>query len=207
MRQLEELDRQKVDVVTRIILLNGPRQVGKDFIADKFVGEADSARKLPIMWLEKLAAMAEHGVPPSHVHAMERFKDEPINGVKDWQGLDVSALHGKTPRQVYIEYGERMRAEEGDTYFAKLWAKHAAQYRGYGYIVVPDVRFQPEVDEAVREFGAHNVLLVRVRQENYGWANDIGSYLKHMFVHDFDNTAQSPDVGIELHDVVRRMML
>lgn len=193
--------------MTRIILLNGPRQVGKDFIADRFVGEADSARKLPITVPGKLAAMAEHGVPPSHVHAMERFKDEPINGVKDWQGLDVSDLHGKTPRQVYIEYGERMRAEEGDTYFAKLWATHARQYRGYGYIVVPDVRFQPEVDEAVREFGAHNVLLVRVRQEDYGWTGDIGSYLKHIFVHDFDNTAQSPDVGLELHGVVRRMML
>lgn len=193
--------------MTRIVLLNGPRQVGKDFIGDKFVQEANSARKLPIMWPGKLAAMAEHGVPPSHVHAMERHKDEKINGVKDWQGIDVTGIHDKTPREVYIEYGERMREEHGEDYFANLWAEHARNYRGYAVIVVPDVRFQPEVTAACREFGEHNVLLVRVRQDDYDWQGDIGSYLTHWMAIEFDNTEQSPDVGLLLHERVQGLLL
>lgn len=195
--------------MTRIILLNGPRQAGKDFIADRYIENASSARKLSVMWPGKLAAMAEYGVPPSHVQVMERYKDESINGAKDWQGLDVTGLDGKTPREVYIEYGERMRAEEGEDYFANLWAKHASNYRGYGYIVVPDVRFQPEVDAASREFGQHNVLLVRVRRQDYDWQRDIGSYCKHIFAADFDNDvdASVSCPGLRLHEIVRGRML
>ncbi len=199
--QIQELN------VTRAILLNGPRQVGKDFIADKFIEQASSARKIPIMWPGKLAAMAEHGVPPSHVRIMERYKDEPINGAKDWQDINVSELDGKTPREVYIEYGGRMRREHGEMYFADLWRKHVRNFRGYADVLVPDVRFQPEVDAAVAEFGAHNVLLVRVRQTDYDWQRDIGSYLTHWQAVDFDNTRQSPNVGIELHEQVRKLML
>jgi len=195
--------------VTRIILLNGPRQVGKDFIADRFIEHASSARKLPIMWPGKLAAMAEYGGTPSHVQIMEHYKDEPISGAKDWQGLNVSSLDGKTPREVYIEYGERMRTEEGEDYFANLWAQHATNYRGYGYILVPDVRFQEEVDAASREFGQHNVLLVRVRRQDYDWQRDIGTYCKHIFAADFDNdvdvSVSCP--GLRLHEIVRSRML
>jgi len=36
--------------MTKIIMLNGPREVGRDFIADKFIDEGGSVRKLPIMW-------------------------------------------------------------------------------------------------------------------------------------------------------------
>lgn len=195
--------------MTRIVLLNGPRQVGKDFIADRFIDHEQSSRKLPVMWPGKLAAMADHGVTPSQVAVMESRKDKPIHHPLGGPGELPVSLHGKTPREVYIEYGERMRAEEGDDYFARLWAQHARNYRGYGYIVVPDVRFQPEVDAASREFGQHNVLLVRVRRQDYDWQRDIGSYCKHIFAADFDNDvdASVSCPGLRLHEIVRGRML
>ena len=193
--------------MTRAILLNGPRQVGKDFIADKYIDLSSSARKIPVMWPGKLAAMAEYGVPPSPVQIMERFKDAPISGVKDFHGIDVSGIDGKTPRQVYIEYGQRMRAEHGEDYFADLWQRHVHNYKGYRDIVVPDVRFQPEVEAAVREFGAHNVLLVRVHQDDFDWKGDIGSYCTHWQAVDFDNTPQSDNVGHDLQDIVGKLMV
>ena len=187
--------------VTRIILLNGPRQVGKNFIADRYLENASNARTLPVMWPGKLAAMAEYGVPPSVVEAMEFTKDAPHDMLCDLVGR-------KTPREVYIDYGERMRAEEGEAYFANAWVVHAAQLRHYDYILVPDVRFQLEVDAASREFGQHNVLLVRVRRQDYDWRLDIGSYCDHCCAADFDNDVDaSVDCpGLRLHETVRDLM-
>lgn len=184
--------------MTVIVLLNGPRQVGKDYIANAFIDQANSARKLPIMWPGKIAALAELGLLPHTAYTFES------DGAKD---VPYDRLRGRTPRQVYIEYGERMRETHGESYFAELWARVAQVYKGYGHLVVPDVRFQPEVDEACKAFGAHNVLLVRVRQDNFDWTGDIGSYLTHWKSVEFDNTAQSPDVGVQLQNLVRETML
>lgn len=193
--------------MTRAILLNGPRQVGKDFIADKYIDLSSSARKIPVMWPGKIAAMAEYGVEPSAVRFLETCKDKPISLLYDRNGNEVERLVNRTPRQVYIEYGQRMRAEHGDGYFADLWQRHVHNYKGYRDIVVPDVRFQPEVEAAVREFGAHNVLLVRVHQDDFDWKGDIGSYCTHWQSVQFDNTPQSDNVGHDLQDIVGKLMV
>jgi hypothetical protein len=182
--------------MTHVVLLNGPRQVGKDYIADKFIDLHISARKMPIMWPFKLAAVAEYGLPPSVVPHLDHTKDEPH-----------AVLGGKTPRQVYIEYGELVRSEEGENAIADVWRKHVHFYKGYGCIVVPDVRFQPEVEAAKAEFGAHNVLLARVRRRDFDWRGDIGSYVTHWNVCEIDNTLQSENVGIELRGYYEEAML
>ena len=191
--------------MTRIILLNGPRQVGKDFIADRYIENAlfgIKARKLPVMWPGKLKAMDEYGVPLTTVEAMEYAKDEPHDMLRDLFGI-------KTPREVYIDYSARVRAEEGEDYFAELWAWHAKQLQHYDDIVVPDVRFQPEVDVASREFGRHNVLLVRVHRQDCDWQRDIGSYCEHSSAADFYNNidARVSCPGLHLRDLVQGRML
>ena len=182
--------------MTQVIMLNGPRTVGKNYIADKFIEQATSARMLPIAWPMKLQAMAERNLTPSDVHVMEFAKDRKI-----------ARLGGLSPREAYIEFGTRMREQWGQDYFANLWSVHARNFTSYKIIVVPDARFQEEVNEACKEFGEHNVILVRVHRENFGWRDDIGSYLKHWIAIDFDNDAQSPDVGVLLHEKVRGLLL
>jgi hypothetical protein len=117
----------------------------------------------------------------------EEHKDEP---------QDV--LAGRTPREVYIDYGNYARDTFGDDYFAKLWAKEANTFRGYGRLLVPDIRFQTELDAAVGLFGAPNVLLVRVHRPEYDWTNDIGTYLKHSVSIDFNNTGGWEHDALEL---------
>lgn len=197
--------------MTKVILLNGPRQVGKDFIADEFISLNRSARKLPVTWPLKLAAMAEHGIPPSTVRILDTAKDRPIGNTLQGPHVPdaVEAIEGWTPREIYIAYGDRMRAEMGDDYFAQLWASHADQYRGYEYIVVPDVRFQPEVDVASQVFGRFNTYLVRVKQADFDWRTDIGSYLKHTVSFDFNNDdhTSKADVGKRLVNIVKARTL
>ncbi len=190
--------------MTRIILLNGPRTVGKDYIADSFIERVKSARKLPVAFFIKRQALEANDIEPYFAGYLEGYKDRPIGGVLQ----DVpEPVASKTPRELYIEHGEYMRSEEGDDYFAKLWAVSADMFRGYGHLLVPDVRFQPEVDEAAAMFGPHNVLLVRVHREDYGWANDIGSYLKHPYSVDFHNDDTTSCAGDRLVECIRARML
>lgn len=202
--------------MARIILLNGPRNAGKDFIADRFIENADSARKLPIMWPFKLKAMAEYGISPSFVQSFEFFKDAPIDAHKIATALGnpkalekASELQGKTPRQVYIKYGEKLRGEKGKRVIAETWARHAKQYAGYKYLLVPDVRFQPEVDEAVRMFKMTKVMLVRVCRQGHDWTDDIGSYLSHTVSVDFNNDvdASVSCPGMRLHELAKDALL
>lgn len=177
--------------MTYCVLLNGPRQVGKDHIADAYVGTNRTARKMPIIWPMKVAAMYELGFPEAYVHKLETDKD-----------VAFDSLGGRTPREVYIEYGTRVREELGSSAIAEAWADRVRRFSIYSVIVVPDCRFREELDAATSLFGLTKTLLVRVRQDNYGWANDIGSYLSHSQAVDFDNTAQSPHVGQELRAII-----
>lgn len=151
--------------MTRVVLLNGPKGAGKDAIADAFIDREYSSRKLPVAWPVKLSAAAEYAVPSQMVAGFETMKD-----------TAQTVFEGKTPRQVYIEYGNRVRKERGDEFFAEKWRAVARTLRGYRYLIVPDVRLQVEVDVAVKEFGATQVLLCRVHRDNKGWKDDLGGY-------------------------------
>lgn len=188
--------------MTTFILLNGPRQVGKDFLADSFIDytrderRVSSVRKIPITWPLKLEAMKAFNKTTSEVKVYETVKDVPQED-----------LNGKTPREVYIEYGEYMRAEEGEEYFAKRWVACAKQYTGYKYIIVPDVRFQVEVDTCARAFGPHNTFLVHVYRSDYDWTNDIGSYLEHEYSTSMINEPAVYFDGASLNKQLAKVML
>lgn len=179
----------------QVILLNGPKRSGKDTIANQFIDNSNSARKMPLMWPMKLEAMAMYGAPPHRVENMEYAKDEPS-----------ALLGGLTPRQVYIQYAQVKREEDGQDSIADLWVRHAANYRGYGFLVVPDVRFQIEVDVISRAYGLSNVLLVRVHRPGFGWDGDIGEYCKAFLECDLTN-AEPEGLGLKLHELVRKIML
>lgn len=190
--------------MTKVIMLNGPRSVGKDYIADRCIERLNSTRKLPIAFFIKRAALQMHGIAPHFAGMLEGYKDRPLGDVLH----DLrEPLASRTPRELYIEYGDYMRREEGDDFFAKMWAESADLYRGYGTLFVTDVRFQCEVDEAVKIFGISPVLLVRVRRENYDWTNDIGTYVSHKCAIDFFNDDMTSDPGERLLDCIKARMI
>lgn len=178
----------------RVVLLNGPKGVGKDYIADHYtdhLAEGDTARVLPLMWPVKIEALREAGLHPALVHELEKRKDEP-----------APELGGKTPRQLYIEYGQLKRKEYGQNYIANLWLRKASDMR-YDMIIVPDVRFQPEVSAAIRLVGSRNVLLVHVHRGSITWEGDIGSYLEHETSCALHNDFKMLDPGEVLHEIVK----
>lgn len=177
----------------RVILLNGPKGVGKDYVASRYI-DVDpllSERILPIMWPMKVEALRDAGVHPALVHELENRKDEP-----------APELGSKTPRNLYIEYGQRKRKEYGRNYIANLWMRKASDMR-YNTIVVPDVRFQPEVAAAVRLVGSRNVMLVHVHRDGHTWEGDIGSYLEHHTTNRLDNDFEKLDPGEVLYEMAK----
>lgn len=190
--------------MVKVILLNGPRQVGKDYIADRAIELMGSCRKLPVGFFIKRAALEANGLQPHLVGMLEAHKDRPLGEML--HNL-AGPLVTKTPRDLYIEYGDYMRREEGGDYFAKLWAESADQYRGYGTLLVPDVRFQSEVNHAVRIFGITPVLLVRVRRKDYDWKGDVGTYVSHKCAVDFHNDDETTNPGERLVECIKARMI
>lgn len=154
----------------KLILLNGPKGVGKDETAAQYVTKNAStplAMILSIMRPSKVAALREFGMTTHDVAYFETVKD-----------IVRHDLGMKTPRQVYIEYGERVRAENPNA-VVELWledAKEAVRH-GIEFLIVPDCRFPQELIAAVELVGVDNVCLVNVYRPGHDWTDDIGSYL------------------------------
>lgn len=157
----------------KVILLNGPRGVGKDTIAEAYVKvrkcEGVQVMICKMMWPMKAAALAEYGLASHYVEVFEaiNLKDTP-------QGT----LHWHTPREVYIRYAERERARHGQGIYAQMWLKAAALIMHQcDEIIVPDVRFMPEVKAAISLVGGGRMRLICVHRKDHDWTDDIGSYL------------------------------
>lgn len=159
-------------------MLNGPRRTGKSTIARAFAWEVGIAamnfsvvRVLHVGHVMQGEALAEYGLSADCVQMFDQV------GIKD---SPLPLLNGKTPREVYIAYGNRIREEQGENAVADLWLVAAAKLVATvspTVIVVPDVRFMPEYNAACKLVGAHNVYLYTLHRPGHTWDGDIGSYL------------------------------
>lgn len=150
------------------ILLNGPKRSGKDEAALAAQHLRASAVIAPVMAPAKRAALQTYPGALS-VEFYEAFKD-----------VAMPELRGKTPRQVYIEYGEWVRRKNPNA-IVDLW--RASIPTDARAVLAPDVRFFEEFLGALLHFGAANVLLLRVYRgepvrwmDGLQWTGDIGSY-------------------------------
>jgi|LGOV01.1.fsa_nt_gb hypothetical protein len=178
----------------KVILLNGPKRSGKDYIAER-VALLGGMTVRSMMQPMKIAALTLRGLHPDTWLQFETRKDEP-----------APELDGQTPREVYIAHGTMMRERYGQNFVANLWMRHTSEARGCNDIIVPDVRFAPEVDAVVRLVGARNVVLVGVHRKGTNWDNDIGSYLSRTFGGikrlDFDNNYEGLHPGDVVHSLL-----
>lgn len=154
------------------ILINGPKRVGKDTAALAIAGPRENYVIEPVMRQAKRLALTEIGLE----HLLDVFelcKDTPF-----------AELSGKTPRQVYIDFGNRKRAFDPAA-IVRLWEKQLIRTLETGptTIIVPDVRFIEEFYVALPIFKPANVLLMRIYetaderwQDGLPFQGDIGSY-------------------------------
>lgn len=154
----------------RIILLNGPPRSGKDFgaeyLQDKLRGAhakfADDIKERT----HDLYGLRGWGGKPRSADYFEEFKDEPLD-----------EFLGATPRQAYISVGESFKKLHGQGIWGKLLVKDIRGLPSDKTIVISDSGFVEEALELVKEFGADNILLVRISREGYDFSNDSRSYI------------------------------
>lgn len=76
---------------------------------------------------------------------------------------------GKSPRQAMIETAERVKQESGQDFFIEMLLDN---WDGKKNIVIPDVRFQNEIN-AIRRFGGLLVKVDRKLSSYFPWENHI----------------------------------
>ena len=154
----------------KIILLNGPPRCGKDTAQ---LAMPDSIR-MKFAKPVKEGAHKAFGLMDADMDFFEDFKDKPLD-----------EFFGATPRQVYISFSEDfMKKVTGDKkVFGKLLAKEIREFEdsvlegGHTYMIT-DSGFRKEAEAIVEEFGAENVLLIRIYRGVLNFQGDSRSYIK-----------------------------
>lgn len=154
----------------RIILLNGPRSVGKTTAAEAIKGLRPDIVILSTMEPLKRQVIAEHGLDPAaYFDVFEMLKDSPF-----------PELAGKTPRQAYIERGGQERQRDPFV-IANAWAKQAEMYLLIGFhVLMPNCRLVEEFYATLSVIKPKDVLLMRLINPHKldPWSGDVGSWFE-----------------------------
>lgn len=183
----------------KVVLLNGPPRCGKDTAARALTTLFRSAVRIGFADHLKVATHAAYGLfdddgRPLPYAYFETVKDEP-----------TSKFFGLTPRAAYIAHSETyMKAHHGQRVFGTLWCR-AARRAEAPIVVVPDSGFSEEASEVVDNFGARNVLLIRIERPGCTFAGDSRSYigLPSVTQHQMVNSLTPVAFGLAVETVVR----
>jgi hypothetical protein len=127
--------------------------------------------------------------------------------------LPQDFLDGHTWRELYIHYSEHViKPLHGKEWFGKQFMRSARESKA-DFVFVPDSGFVEEAENVVRDIGAENVFLIRLRRRNkdgswMGFGDDSRTYvdLSHVGVPMFsvvtlenerDSTAQAAYTAIK----------
>lgn len=165
----------------KLILINGPRSSGKDHSArhliDFYVDRTIVFERFSRPIKEAFAAMMGVGLDEYfNVDDYERNKLKPI-----------PLLGNISFVQWQIDFSEKfMKPLYGNSIFAKLMLhrldeyQHIFPFQDYGEIavVIPDVGFQIEIDEIVKEFPSEDILLLRLERPGFTFEGDSREYVE-----------------------------
>ncbi len=188
----------------RVVLMNGPRGVGKDEITKQYMA-LYPAQVLSISKPMKMEAIRALDV---FSHIDDAHAEAVVWALEDEKDTPLPVLGGKTPRQVYIEYGNRRRQEAGETVFADMWLRVAAGLivtaKKPITLIVPDCRFAVELHAAMTLAGGRNCVVVHVHRDGHTWQDDIGSYIDHDWTYMYENNLPKHLLGDGLACILRR---
>lgn len=169
----------------RVILLNGPPRAGKD-LAGKILRDHFS----PIACLMKFADPVKLGT-----HALYQVPKEFMHVGAYEDCKEVSHLHffGKTPREAYIEFSEKLvKPIKGKDFFGRVAARRVKEKSTYEYCIFTDSGFAEEAHAVVHTVGADNVLLIQLLRFGHDFTGDSRGYIQlpgvamHIIVNDKD---------------------
>tara|TARA_R110002153_G_scaffold9324_3_gene38609 strand:+ start:674 stop:1237 length:564 start_codon:yes stop_codon:yes gene_type:complete len=152
----------------QIILLNGPPGCGKDY-AGAILEEG----------IERSTQMKLATEVKNMTHRAYGLGDIEADHYEDHKDVGISDFRGVSPRSAYIQMSECfMKPLHGDRIFGHiLKAQILFHSTRFSTVIVTDSGFRKEAEVLVAEFGALDVLLVRIHLDGYDFASDSRSYL------------------------------
>lgn len=150
----------------RVVFLNGPPKVGKDYLGQALIDEFDY-HKLKMTRPMDLSLQALLGVSDKEYSVYrEELKDDPQ---EEFCGLSF--------RQVLIDFSEEFcKPRFGDRFFGRRGADFICSESKYRYVIT-DSGFPAEAKEIVDRVGDTDCLLVRLYADGCDFASDSRGYL------------------------------
>ena len=181
--------------MTKIVLLNGPGGVGKDAVAAHATTRTPNAA--PVKFAGPLKKIAMHVFCDGNSQV---FNDIDRDQKKKMEPLDI--FFGKSCRQVQIDISEiYLKKAYDESIFGTLLAKEIdkmAAHQNIETFFVSDSGFVPEAEVLAKEYGAHNVTLIRLHRKECP-VNEDGT-----FPNDSRSYINLDHLGVESHDVVNK---
>ncbi len=168
------------EIEPKIFFINGPPGSGKD------TAGIHLARKYASGQVYKFAQPIKDAVVAIY-HKGNKAAFDALDTYEN-KGIPQAVYFGKTCREVQIAVSEFfLKPFHGDqAVFGKFLARdiraemsHArvSLFPGPRFFFITDSGFRPEAEELVREFGADNCFLLRIRREGYTYAGDSRDYI------------------------------
>lgn len=155
----------------KVILFNGPAGSGKDTLSDGL-----RERLLGGGYCIKFAAPIKENCKNIYGLTQDEWNDIDGDQVKKVEPREE--FFGQTCRQVQINFSELfLKPTHGEGIFGQL-AVAEMKRRPEEFIFVSDSGFRTEAEVVIEEFGAKNVLLVRIHREGCTFEGDSRSYIE-----------------------------
>jgi hypothetical protein len=189
-------------VVTRaVIVLNGPRNVGKDTLA-RHVMHSFNVEIRHAKISDELKVMT---------HAMYGRPDLPANTFEEVKDLPCDLFFGRTPRDTYISVSENhIKRFHGQSFLGDQMARRL-KLEGVPDRMLLDSGFAVEAKPVLDCFDRK--LLIRIRRAGHGFEGDSRSYMSPdelgngVEVMDFDNRDLHGFLKKGLDDIIRPFFL
>ena len=173
-----------------IIILNGPPNSGKDFIADKLIALTLENTKVAHLKFSAPIKSAVHNILNIATSGPNKLD---IEILKDTERPE---FYGKTPRQAYIEFSEEyMKPMYGTDIFGRLLLKKIEEKKSYGYksIIISDGGFNDEVQVLLNSYPQLHI--VKLFRKDCTFKNDSRDYVTvGENIHHYTNSNYDPDM-------------
>jgi hypothetical protein len=140
----------------KVIAITGHAGAGKDTAASAISSIYDRAYSLPFAAPLKEVCASLFNIPLEHFHSREKKELK-------------NHMWGMSPREIAQMFGtEAMRNTFGTDFWIRVWNNKATTYNFANIIIVPDVRFQNELDF----LSSKGAVVLRITRD--GWDGNVG---------------------------------